>query len=216
MMNNALWIPERAVELQIRLCAEAHSRSAIHRAHEETLGESKEYVAWTTMAKDVKVVVQNWLDCVINIPGDKVPRQLGTRLHETKPKEILHFDFLCIWLSRDGKYQYLLLLKDDLNGYRWLVPCRPADAAATVDALMCWYAVFDVVLLCISHRCGHFKNEVVRRVQKELKSKHPSFHYGELPVVKRHYRVRMQANHSDNPCSTIRAKDIRRRVTRSG
>jgi hypothetical protein len=52
MMNNALWIPEHAVELQLRLCVEAHCRSAGHRACEATLGAIKEYVAWTTMAKD--------------------------------------------------------------------------------------------------------------------------------------------------------------------
>jgi hypothetical protein len=52
------------------------------------------------------------------------------------------------------------------------VPCRTADAAATVDALMRWFAVFGVVLLWISDRGSHFKNEVVRRVQKELKAKH--------------------------------------------
>jgi hypothetical protein len=113
MINNALWIPERAVELQLRLCLEAHCRSAAHRAYEATLGAIKEYVAWTMMAKDVKVFVQNCLHCVATIPGDKVPRPLGTQLHATKPSEILHFDFLYIGLSRDGKYQYLLLLKDD-------------------------------------------------------------------------------------------------------
>jgi hypothetical protein len=53
MMNNALWIPECAVELQLRLCVEAHCRSAGYRAYEATLGAIKEYVAWTTMAKDV-------------------------------------------------------------------------------------------------------------------------------------------------------------------
>jgi hypothetical protein len=52
------------------------------------------------------------------------------------------------------------------------VPCRTADAAATVDALMRWFTVFGVVLLWISDRGSHFKNEVVRRVQKELKAKH--------------------------------------------
>jgi hypothetical protein len=75
-------------------------------------------------------------------------------------------------LSSDGNYQYLLLLKDDLGGYLWLVPFRTADAAATVDALMRWFAVFVVVLFWISDRDSHFKNEVVRRVQKELKAKH--------------------------------------------
>jgi transposase InsO family protein len=66
----------------------------------------------------------------------------------------------------------LLLLKDDLSGYLWLVPCRTADAAAAVDALMRWFAVFGVVLLRISDRGSKFKNEVIRRVQKELKAKH--------------------------------------------
>jgi hypothetical protein len=87
------------------------------------------------MIKDVKVFVQNCLHCVATISGDKVPRPLGTKLHATKLNEILHFDFLYIGLSRDRKYQYLLLPKDDLSGYLWLVPCRTADAA-TVDALM--------------------------------------------------------------------------------
>jgi hypothetical protein len=45
MMNNTLWIPERAVELQLRLCVEKHCRSAGHRACEATLGAIKEYLA---------------------------------------------------------------------------------------------------------------------------------------------------------------------------
>jgi Integrase zinc binding domain len=94
MMNNALWIPERAVELQLLLCVEAHCRSTGHRAYEATLGAIKEYVAWTKMAKDVKAFVQNCLHCVATIPGDKVPRSLHTQLHASKPNEILHYDFL--------------------------------------------------------------------------------------------------------------------------
>jgi hypothetical protein len=38
--------------------------------------------------------------------------------------------------------------------------------------MMRWFAVFGVVLLWISDRESHFKNEVARRVQKELKCKH--------------------------------------------
>jgi hypothetical protein len=93
---------KRSVELQLRLCVEAHCRLAGHRAHEETLGAIKEYGAWKTMEKDVKVFVQNCLHCIATIPGDKVPRQLGTQLHATKPNEILHFGFLYIGLSRNG------------------------------------------------------------------------------------------------------------------
>jgi hypothetical protein len=78
MMNNLLWIPDRAVELQLRLCVEAHCLSAGNRAFEATLGAIKEYLAWTTMAKDVKVVVQNCLHCIATIPGDKVAHALDT------------------------------------------------------------------------------------------------------------------------------------------
>jgi hypothetical protein len=45
MINNALWIPERADELQLRLCVMAHCVSAGHRAYEATLGAIKAYVA---------------------------------------------------------------------------------------------------------------------------------------------------------------------------
>jgi hypothetical protein len=41
MMNNALWIPERAVELLPRLCMQAHCRSTGHEAYEATLGAIK-------------------------------------------------------------------------------------------------------------------------------------------------------------------------------
>jgi hypothetical protein len=158
MMNNALCIPEREIELQIRLCVEARCRSTGHRAYEATLGAIKKYVEWTTMAKYIKVFVQNCLHCVTTILGDKVPRPLGTQLHATNPNEILHLDNLYVGLSRDGKYQYLLLLKDDLSRYLWLVPCRTADAAATVDTLMRLFAVFGFVLRWLSDRGSHLKN----------------------------------------------------------
>jgi hypothetical protein len=99
------------------------------------------------MAKDVKVFVQNCLDCDARIPGEKMPRSLGTQLHATKSNEMLLFDFMYIGLSRDGKYEYILFLKDYLSGNLWLVPCRTADAAATVDAVMRYFAVLGVVLL---------------------------------------------------------------------
>jgi hypothetical protein len=93
MMNNGLWIPERAVELQLRSCVEAHCNQEI-----------KENVAWSTMAQDFKVFVQNCLHCVATISGKIVPLPLGTQLNATKPNETLDFDFLYIELSRDGKY----------------------------------------------------------------------------------------------------------------
>jgi hypothetical protein len=99
------------------------------------LKATKEYVLWTTTAKDVKFFVQNCLHCVAKIP-DKISLPLGMQLHAINPKGTLHLDFLYVGLLRDEKYQYILLLKYDLSGYLLLVPCRTADAADNMDALM--------------------------------------------------------------------------------
>jgi hypothetical protein len=103
------------------LCVEAHCLSAGHGAYEDTLGAIKLYVAWTTTAKDFKVFAQNCLHCVATIPGDKVPRPLGTQQHATKPNELIYLEFLYIGLSRDGEHQNILLFKDDQSGYLWLL-----------------------------------------------------------------------------------------------
>jgi hypothetical protein len=41
MIKNALWIPEHAIELQLRLCIEAHHRFAVHRVREATIRSIK-------------------------------------------------------------------------------------------------------------------------------------------------------------------------------
>jgi hypothetical protein len=174
---------------QLLLCLEAHCRSAGHRAYEAKLGAIKKYVAWISVAKNVKVFVQNYLHCIATIAEDKVPRPLGTQLPATKPNEILHFDFLYIGLPRDGKYQYLLLLKEDLSRYQWVVPCQK-------------------ILQALQERC----------ITTSTEGSHDqaSLHCRELPVVERYYRVRMQASHTGILCSTIRAEDVRGRVAQSG
>jgi hypothetical protein len=47
---------------------------------------------------------------------------------------VIHFDYLFMGPSKAG-FKYILLIKDDLSGYLWLVPSEAAGAAATVDAL---------------------------------------------------------------------------------
>jgi hypothetical protein len=96
---------------------------------------------------------------IATIPGDKMPRPLDAQLHATKLNEILHLDFLYIGMARDGKCQCLQIPMEGLSGYLWLMLCRTADAAATVDVLMRWISVFGIVLLWISDRGIYFKNE---------------------------------------------------------
>jgi hypothetical protein len=55
MMNNALWIPERTVELQLRFSVETYCRSAGHRAYKETLGIIKVWHGqrWPRMSRSL-------------------------------------------------------------------------------------------------------------------------------------------------------------------
>jgi hypothetical protein len=65
MMNNALWIPERAVELRLHLCVEAHCLSAGHRAYGATLKASRctcPGQRWRRMSKSLcRIVCILWL-----------------------------------------------------------------------------------------------------------------------------------------------------------
>jgi hypothetical protein len=67
-------------------------------------------------------------------------------------------------------FRHLLLIKDDLSGYIWLVPCVAADAAATVDALTLWFGAFGVALIWVSDGVSHFKNNFVDGERKALRS----------------------------------------------
>jgi hypothetical protein len=169
MMKNALWIPERSVE-QPRLFVEGHCRSIGHRVYEATLGAIKEKWCgqrWRRMSRSLcKSIAQCRNDSWrlgASTAGYTVSRNQAQRDPALRLR--LH------WVVKRQEVS-VLLLKDDLSGYLWLVPCRTDDSADTVDALMRWFAVFGVVLLWISDRGSHFKNEIVRREQKVLKAKH--------------------------------------------
>ncbi len=57
---------------------------------------------------------------------------------------------------------YVLILKDDLSGYVWLVATADADAESVAEALLKWFAAFGVASKWVSDRGTHFKNELVR------------------------------------------------------
>jgi hypothetical protein len=72
----------------------------------------------------------------------------------------------------DKGYKYLLLIKDYLSSYLWLIPCFSADTVSTMDAFMMWFAAFGVAMLWVSDRESHFKNQVMDGVRKALRSQH--------------------------------------------
>jgi hypothetical protein len=171
MMNNALWIPERAVELQLRLCVDNAALQDTERT-KQRLAQSRRIwhgQRWPRMSRSLYRTVCTELQQFLKTSCLAHCVPIYTQPSPTRSCTSTSFTSGC---PRDGKYQYLLLLKDDFSGYLWLVQCRTADSAATADELIRRFAVFGVVLLWISDRGSQFKNEVVLRVKKELKAKH--------------------------------------------
>lgn len=62
------------------------------------------------------------LHCLRTALG-KIPHPLLHALHAVKPNKLLHFDF-----SKGQCYSYVLVLKDYLSRYVWLLAIEAADA----------------------------------------------------------------------------------------
>jgi RNase H-like domain found in reverse transcriptase/Reverse transcriptase (RNA-dependent DNA polymerase)/Integrase zinc binding domain/Integrase core domain len=166
-----VWIPPESIELQLRICIVAHSGHGGHRGRLPTTNSITALFYWKTLIEDVRTFCKTCLHCCSTIGGDRTPRPYGQALHATTPNEVLHFDFLYMGPSQSG-VKYLLLIKDDLSGYLWLVPSAAADAAATVDALTLWFSAFGVATTWVSDRGTHFKNLVMDALRKALRTQH--------------------------------------------
>jgi transposase InsO family protein len=169
--SGQFWIPPEAQDLQLRICVVAHTGHGGHRGLTTTTESIKAVFFWKTLIDDVRTFCNTCLHCCSTIGGDRTLRPYVQALHVSQPNEVIHFDFLFMVPSLAG-YKYLLLIKDDLSGYLWLLPSASADAAATVDALSLWFAAFGVATTWVSDRGSHFKNLVIDALRKNLRSQH--------------------------------------------
>ena len=153
--SNAIWIPDRATSLQLRLLIISHCGIGGHRASDSTRDKLAGRYAWKTLRADVKQFVQTCFHCVATNTPDRMPRPMGHQIHSTTPNEVIHFDYLFIGEAKEG-YEYIVIIKDDFSGYVWLLPCRHADAWTTAKHLMSWFASFGISTKWVSDRGSHF------------------------------------------------------------
>lgn len=166
-----VWIPQKDRELKIRLLVAAHTGVGGHRGIRTTTSVMTNHFFWNSIKDDVKEFCRSCLHCMCTATGDTVPRPLGHAIHADKSNAVIHFDYCYISDSKGGPV-YILIIKDDLSSYVWLVPCGAADAEHTVDALLKWFSSFGVVLLWVSDQGTHFKNEVVRGLREKTRGSH--------------------------------------------
>ncbi|GMF32060.1 unnamed protein product [Phytophthora fragariaefolia] len=113
--RDRIWVPPGATNLQTRLCAVAHAGAAIHRGVAATLKHLNDVFIWDGMGESVRNFVDGCLHCM-RVDGTKVPRPFGGAVHATKPNEVIHFDYLSMPAS-SNEVCYVLVLKDDMNGF---------------------------------------------------------------------------------------------------
>ncbi len=166
-----MWIPEADKTLKLRVLIAGHTGITGHRGWRTTKATVQAHFWWKGLARDVESFVKSCIHCLSTESGKVVPRPLGHAMHAEKPNELLHFDF-CYLMPGEDSVTYVLILKDDLSGYVWLIPTADADAESVADALLKWFAAFGVVSNWVSDRGSHFKNELVRILGEATKASH--------------------------------------------
>jgi RNase H-like domain found in reverse transcriptase/Integrase zinc binding domain len=101
--DGAIWIPQNATNLQLRICVAAHCGCAGHRGTKATLAKIEHKVRWDSLKADVDTFMKSCLLCKVSASGDSVPTPMSETLHSDQVGEILHFDYMYMGPSRSGE-----------------------------------------------------------------------------------------------------------------
>lgn len=169
--EGAVWIPNDAVDLQMRLCVIAHTGPSGHRGVKATVKLLSKMFFWQTLSVDVRDFVKACIHCLSTKSGSKTPRPFGAAMHGTKPNDVLQFDYIELLPSKNG-CKYVLMLRDDLSDYKWFFEFADTLATNAATAIIDWCAAFGVPKSLLSDGPTHFKNETVRLVCEGLRVPH--------------------------------------------
>jgi hypothetical protein len=170
--SDVLWIPEDR-ELILRLLVAAHAGRGGHRGQTATGEVLKQRSYWDGLDRYVRTFVQECLYCQWS-SYSKEARPLRSQVHGTRMNQAIYFDFLYVGLT--DSIGYILIIKVDVSGYIWLVPCSEPTADVVVDALTNWFATFGVAEVWVSDQGPHFRNQVVDQLRQTLRVKHRFTH----------------------------------------
>ena len=137
--HGSVWIPDRASDLQLRLCIIAHTGPSGHRGRDSTARVLRKHYFWSTMTTDVRTFVQACVHCLSTTGGGMVPRPFGPAVHGTGPNDLLQFDVIELGPTSDGG-KYVLMLQDDHSDYNWGFPFSYTSAENAAIAIIDWCA----------------------------------------------------------------------------
>ena len=170
-VRDKIWILMEDVELQMSVLVATHAGPNGHRGKDATENNLKSSFYWDSMEQDCTHFVDSCIHCILSRTGNKIPRPLATTCHADKPNEVVHFDFIYMGASSE-EYKYILVIKDNLSSYFWLVGCASADAETAAEALSKWITVFTAMDMWVSDQGSHFKNMLMRILASDFKIRH--------------------------------------------
>lgn len=116
-----IWFPDDKNDLKLRLLTFAHAGESGHRRSDSTIDALKSEFTLNRLADDVGQCVS---DCLLGITaksGNRIQSPLSSSTHATKPRKILHFDYLYLGRS-SGIEKCVLILKADFSSFCCLEP----------------------------------------------------------------------------------------------
>ena len=199
-----IWVPARSAagkSLVLRIMVLGHCGINGHRKLQSTFQRISQVFYWEQMKCDISEFCKKCIHCIVNGP-ERIPRPLGEQIHASKPNTVLHYDF-CYIQESDSRmkipYRYVLVIKDDFSGFVELIPSVDATHHVVVEALLDWFSRFGFAQMHISDRGSHFKNKVVKELNRRLGTSHhfttqySPWSNGTVEVVNRHLLTAFRA-----------------------
>lgn len=103
--------------------------------------------------------------------GEIIPWLLRHALHDTKPKENIHFDYWFMKAGSDG-HQYLVIVKDDLSGYVLFVLHRMPNYQPQKRLWWGFFTIFGVAHTWILDQSSDFKTLLKEEITEILYVRH--------------------------------------------
>lgn len=87
----------------MKVLVEENFGTSGNRGAGETEKKVRSEFVWETFSQDVKKFTKGFLYCIISHTGKRIPRQLGTKMYEQGPHEVVKMETSYKWVLTESK-----------------------------------------------------------------------------------------------------------------
>lgn len=159
-------VPKHLVKLTLRV----HHEGFAHIGSNRMLETIKLRYFWSCMERDIASHCDSCMNCKLRKAYQRRPRVPIMKYSKIRrPLDRVHIDLTGPLPRTNGGYRYILVMKDYLTKYVWLVPIKTKGALEVAEAFVryfiCEAGIPDTV---VSDRGNEFVNSILRNVSRIL------------------------------------------------